>query len=363
MATINLTNGKALEPALTTLDVAGDKEKGWYSLGDEDLGNFGAQMADLGCDEATVTNLNAGVDGLLNFVEDAAAGAEGFKHSSILRFGVDENGGLAGLGMPVIKADAEANLVCSIGDNVVPVTQDAEGIFTVGQLSGPLQPESGGNYTVFRVRLNSKGSGDRFLVKVQVKDGVEEDTILDAIESGTSIAEHLKVVGQSGDAINMAELELGCYDVVGVKELKGAEGRPNWYVLQLAGGIEVKSRTKTDAQLRAGLNVDFIHSKGNRLLLNITGKRPYGQDKMQVDCGLTVVPPDRAAKKLAATTAAQAEKAVAAPSAAKPEAKPAAAPAAPAANPAAKAATARKAKAAAVAVAEPEVESDVSLEF
>ena len=76
MATLNLTTGKALEPALTTLDIPGDKEKGWYPLGSDELGTFGAQMADLGCDDATVTALNAGVDGVLGFVEDAAEGAE-----------------------------------------------------------------------------------------------------------------------------------------------------------------------------------------------------------------------------------------------------------------------------------------------
>jgi hypothetical protein len=199
---------------------------------------------------------------------------------------------------------------------------------------------------------------------------VEEDAILDAVEAGDSIAEHLKVVGQSGEAQNMASLELGCYDVVGVKELKGAEGRPSWFILQLAGGLDVKSRTKTDTQLRSGLSVDFIRSKGNHVLLQITGKRPYGESKVQVDCGLVVVPPDRAAKKLAATAAANAEAAMAAPAAKRAEpakaapaaAAPAAEPAAESANPAAKAAAARKSKAAAVVGAETPA-NGVSLDF
>jgi len=367
LATINLTSGKALEPALTTLDVPGDKEKGWYSQSEDDLGNYGARMSDLGCDEATVSNLNAGVDGLLGFIDDASASADEFKRDSVLRYGVDENGGLAGIGMPLVKADAEGNLVCAIGDNVLPMSQDAEGTFTLGSLSGPLQPESGANYTSYRLRLSSKGSGDRYLVKVNVKDGVEEDEILDLIEAGESIAPLLKVVGQTGSAINMADLDIGNYDVIGVKEMKGAEGRPPWYILQLADGREVKSRSKTDTQLRNGLDVEMIRSKGNHLLLSITGRRPFGQDKVQVDCGLLIVPPDRAAKKLAATTAALDEAAIAAPAA-----KPAATKAAPAepaekespapkSNRAAKAAASRKAKA--TAVAEPEVDSTVSLEF
>ena len=365
MATLNLTTGKALEPALTTLDIPGDKEKGWYPLGSDELGTFGAQMADLGCDDATVTALNAGVDGVLGFVEDAAEGAEGFNDKSILRYGVDENGGLAGIGMPMVKSSADGELVCTIGDNSVVVTQADDGQFTLGALTGRLETEAGDKYTAFRLRLSSKGSGDRYLVKVQVREGVEEDAILDAVEAGESIAAHLKVVGQSGEAKNMADLELGCYDVVGVKELKGAEGRPSWFILQLAGGIDVKSRTKTDTTLRSGLNIEFIRSKGNHVLLQITGKKPFGENKVQVDCGLVVLPPDRAAKKLAATAAAGAEAAMAAPAAKRAEpAKAAAAPAAAAANPAAKAAAARKSKAAAVAVAEPDgADTEVSLDF
>ena len=364
MATLNLTTGKALEPAFTTLDVPGDKDKGWYSISSKELGNFGAQMSDLGCDDATVTALNAGVDGVLGFVDDASEGSADFNDSGILRYGVDENGGLAGIGMPMIKAAAEGTLVCCIGDNNVPVGQSEDGQFTLGGLAGRLETEAGDKYTAFRLRLSSKSSGDRYLVKVQVREGVEEDAILDAVEAGQSIADHLKVVGQSGEAQNMAALELGCYDVTGVKELKGAEGRPSWFILQLAGGIDVKSRTKTDTQLRSGLNVDLVRSRGNHVLLQITGKRPFGENKVQVDCGLLVVPPDRAEKKLAATAAANAEAAMAAP-AAKPAApaKAAAAPAAAEANPAAKAAAARKSKAAAVAVAEAPDESDVSLDF
>lgn len=377
MASINLTNGKAIEPALTTLDVAGDNPKGWYALSSKELGNFGAQMADLGCDEATVSALNAGVDGLLGFVDEVADSLEGFDHDSILRYGVDENGGLAGISMPLIKATADGDLVCCIGDNDVPVQQNPEGQFAIGQISGRLETEAANTYTTYRLRLSSKATGDRYQVKVAVRDGVVEDDILDAVEAGTSIAEHLKVVGQGGAAKNMADLELGAYDVVGVKEMKGAEGRPSWFILQLAGGLEVKSRSKTDAVLRTGLNVDFVRSRGNHVLLQITGKRPYG-DNIQVDCGLSVVPADRAAKKLAATAAANAEAALAAAPAKRPapapkpaptpepvaaEAKPEPAPVAAAAkaeNPAAKAAAARRSKVAAAAASEDSSAVDVN---
>ncbi len=363
MATLNLSTGKALEPAFTTLDVPGDKDAGWYSIGATELGGFSAQMQDLGCDDATITALNSGVDGILNFVDEASSGPGEFDDSSVLRYGVDDNGGLAGIGMPVIKATADGDLVCAIGDNTVSVSQSEDGQFSLGSLTGRLETEAGDKYTLYRLRLSSKGSGDRYLVKVQVREGVEEDDILDAVEAGDSIAAHLKVAGTDGRAQNMDALELGCYEVVGVKELKGAEGRPNWYILQLGGGIEVKSRTKTDVQLRSGLNVEYIRGKGNHVLLQITGKRPYGENKVQVDCGLLVVTPERAASKLAATAAANLEAAVAAPAAKRATPAKAAPVAASAAdNPAAKAASARKKKAAAVAVAE-EPDSDVSLEF
>ena len=366
MASFNLTSGKLVEPALVTLDIPGDHAPGgWYSEGCDAVGEYGARLADLGCDEATVAAINAGSDALLSFRDLAAPDGVEFDDSSLLRFGVDANGGLAGVSMPLIKADSDGALVCCIGDNVLSV-QENESEFTLGQLAGRLETEAQKEYTAFRIRFSSKATGDRYLVKVFVRDGVGEDEVLDAVEAGQSIAPLLKVVGQGGVATNMADLPLGTYDVVGVKTMKGAEGRPDWYILKLAGGLEVKSRSKTDATLRTGLNVDFIRSKGNFVLLQVTGKSPYGENRVQVDCGLTVAEPERAKAKLAATAAANAESAAAAPAAKRPatpapKAAPAAAPVEASENPAAKAAAARKSKAA-VAVAAAG-DNEVNLDF
>lgn len=369
MATKDLS-ADLLKTPLSLLGIAGDIPPGsWGSQSTDDVSSYGERLEDIGCDEETIDKINASAAALLDFRDLIAPDGVAFDDKALLRFGTDKNGGLTTVSGPVVKAkDGKAVLV--VGNTTLPITEDG-GEYKVGTLTGSLQVTEGRGYTNFRIQFQDPESGDRYRVKAYAREGVTEDDVLDGISEGRSLAEFLRETGSgAGVSMNMADLAIGDYRVLGVTRRAGKDGKPDWFTLKLEGfDQEVKSRTSTDVALKAGFNVDAAHAKGKVCVLSVTSKTPFG-DKgyFQIGCSLAALDPEKAEPRLKTTADKLAlEKAVEAPSAEKPAKAPAkakaeAAPEDDGADLAAKAAAARK-KRAPVAEAEETEMAEVSLEF
>jgi len=387
-------SGDALKTPLTVLGRAGDITPGtWADESTEMVGSYGARMEELGCDPETIEAINASAASLLEFRDLVAPDGTAFDDKSLIRFGTDKNGGLAGVSGPTIRS-REGKPVLVLGNNTLPIEEPGDGALVIGTLKGKVEVVPGKGYTSYRVAFSDPDSGDRYLVKAISTEGVTEDDVLDGLADGTSLGAFLKPVGQGSSSVNMKELPLGDYEVLRVNRRKGAEGRPDWFTLNLKDpAIEVKSRDNIDAVLRTGFPVDTIRSKGNYVVLSITSKEPFGDNKVRVGCGIQALPPEKAEPRLEASARERVKSVVdgpasARPSAApaapqpaaavvveepepapKPETKPASKAAPKAASPAAVAAAARREAAASkVVVTEPTVDAadamaEVSLEF
>lgn len=320
MATKDLS-AEALKTPLSLLGIAGDIKPGsWGSQSTEDVGNYGEKMDDLGFEQEAIDKINAASVALLDFRDLAAPDGVTFDDSSLLRFGTDANGGLSVVSGPVVKAK-DGNPVLIMGNNTLPI-EEVDGEFKVGELTGSLSVQEGKSYTNFRIQFQDPKTGDRYRVKCYVKEGVTEDDLLDGIAAGTSLGEFLKGAGDGkGMSMNMAELELGDYRVLGVTRRSGKDGKPDWFTLKLEGyDQEVKSRAAIDALLTNGFKVEPVLAKGKVCVLSVTSKTSFG-DKgyFQIGCSLQALEPGKAEPRLKETAdKLKLEKAHDAPSAKKP---------------------------------------------
>jgi hypothetical protein len=375
MATRDLT-ADVLKTPLSLLGVAGDIPPGsWGSQSTDAVAGYGERLEDIGCDQDTIDQINQGAAALLDFRDAAAPDGVQFDDKALLRFGTDKNGGLTSVAAPVVKAK-EGEVVLVLGNTALPVGE-ADGVYTVGKLTGALKTIEVKGYTQFRIQFQDSDSGDRYRVKAYTREGVTEDDVLDGIAEGKSLSEFLVEAGGNGGgggmSMNMDQLPIGDFRVLGTTRRTGKDGKPDWFTIKVEGyDQEVKSRSATDLALKAGFNAEAAHAKGKVCVLSITSKTPFGEGgKVQIGCSLSALPPEKAEPRLKATAERTLEKAVSAPAAERPAPKAAPAPAAaPAAAPsnganlAAKAAAARKKQAAVAAVeADEDSDDDVSVEF